>query len=109
MDLTRHIPIVQRSLQEALLVDTDAESTGQLAVVIVHASGSLYWVGTVPAKVRRALIWRETQICAFELLAALMGLIVVYERFGRQSSICHFIDSTVALSVMIKGQASTAT
>ena len=37
------------------------------------------------------------------MLAAVAGLLLVHHKFGTQYGVLHYIDSTVALSVIIKG------
>ena len=101
--LSRSVPYSHPPLEKLALLYTDAESTGSIAAVLVLSGCTHYWVSTVPVTVRRKLLSRKTQIVAFELLAALGGLEAFCEVLPMNARLLHFIDSTSALNIVLKG------
>ena len=66
-------------------------------------SRRVYIAGRVPAKVRRQLLPRKTQIVPFELLAAVAALLCVCPDECEDSQVLHFIDCQPALRILVKG------
>ena len=59
--------------------------------------------GRVPTSVRKMLAPRRTQIVAFELLAALVGIVCLAPKVASEADIIHYIDSKAALRCVIRG------
>ena len=58
-----------------ILLYSDAEGTGQIGAVAQFPDGEILCLrGRIPRRVRRLLARRKTNIAAYELLAALVGL-----------------------------------
>jgi len=99
----RRVPFTASLLPKEVILYSDAESTGHLAAVAVTHAGSLYSCGRVPARVRRMLTQRRTNIIAFELIAAVFAVVVLCPDMLSDANILHFIDCQPALSCVIKG------
>ena len=102
-EVCRCVRYLQPKLEKLALLYTDAESNGNVAAVLVCAGLTYYWTTSVAPELKRRLHHRHTQIVAFELLAAIMGLIVFDSRVGLDTRLVHFIDAEAALKIVVKG------
>ena len=98
----RKIPYEIDALAKTVILYSDAESTGRIASVIICPTVRVCYYGTVPAKLRELLRSRETQIIAFELIAAIVAILQVQQLGLNEVSFRHFVDSTPALSCILK-------
>ena len=105
--LARKVPMLRQVREKKVILYSDAESTGFVAAVAVTSSGIVFTKGRTPAKVRRLLLHRRTQIVAFELLAAVMALLSLCPQDLEDCAIVHYIDNTPALSCIVKGYSKT--
>ena len=101
--LGRQIALVEEMREKRVILYSDAESTGCVAAVAVTCHGVMYMSGRVPARVRRMLLKRITQIVAFELLAVVMAVVCLCPNELMDSDILHFIDNKPALSCIVRG------
>ena len=92
-----------RTIERLALLYTDAESSGQIAAVLVSEGVTRCLVATIPARDVRRLHRRRTQIVAFELLAAVSGLSVFSQYVDLNARLLRFIDARAALNIVIKG------
>ena len=74
---TRRVPYQPPTPDDQLMLYTDAESTGCIAAVLIHKSGRWYMSGVLPQGIRQLLKPRRTNIVGYELLAAILGVIMV--------------------------------
>ena len=100
-----HLPWRDRGLSHAdLVLYTDAESTGQIGVVLtcISSGQSLYIQDRVPQRLRDNLLPRKTQINLYELAAILCAVHTLLPRMeGRR--LVAFVDNQAALSMLVKG------
>ena len=80
---------------------TYAESNGNIATVIVTSTMRLCYVGTIPPGLWRHLRRRKANIVAFELLAAIMGVLQIQSLGIEGVGVRHFIDSNPARQCMV--------
>ena len=96
------VPYSLDELQDKAIVYTDAESDGNTATVIITSHTRLCYYGRVPQRLRRHLRRRKTNIVAFELLAAIMGVLQMQALGVENVGVRHFIDSNPARQCMVK-------
>ena len=102
-EVCRRVRYLQPKLENLALLYTDAESNGEIAAVLVNAGLTYCWTASVEPALKKKLHHRHTQIVAYELLAAIMGLIVCDSRVGLECRLIHFIDAEAALKIVVKG------
>ena len=102
--LWRITSLQQPIFTPTVLLYTDAEGSGRIGAVAEMPGGELLFLrGSIPSRVKRMLQPRRTQIVAFELLAALVGLTALAPSSLRGMRVCHFIDSSAALGCVVRG------
>ena len=102
--VSRRWPLLPTLAQPVILLYTDADGSGRLGAVAEFPSGTKVFLrGVVPGRVRRMLQKRRTQIVAFEILAAVVGILSLCPERLRGMKVVHFIDSVAALGSIIKG------
>ena len=74
---TRRIPYQPPTPEDQVILYTDAESTGFVAAVILHKSGIWYMAGELPKSLKQLLKPRRTNIVGYELMAAILGVLMV--------------------------------
>ena len=91
----RRVTSLQKPLcPPTVLLYTDAEGSGRVGAVAEMPDGELLFLrGSIPSPVKRMLQSRRTQIVAFELLAALVGLTSLAPWKFQGMRVRHFIDS----------------
>ena len=82
---------------------SDAESTGNIASVIITRGTVSYAMAKIPNAIKRKLKPRKTNIMAYELIAAVMTIILLEELVDTRIAIRHFVDNKPARSVLLKG------
>ena len=76
-------------------------------MVLVYRGRVWYQVGVIPAPIRKLLQARKTQIIAFELLAAIMAVLMIHTVIGEKVAVRHFIDNQSARSCIIKASSKS--
>ena len=102
-DVYRRVLYATPQIERLALLYTDAESSGQIAAVLIVEGVTRYWVAKVPRSLIRKLHLRYTQIVPFELIAAIMGILVFDPVVGLNTRLLHFIDARAALNIVLKG------
>ena len=88
-------------IERLALLYTGAESSGQIAAVLIVEGVTKHWVAKVPKSLIRKLYFRYTQIVPFELIAAIMGILVFDPVVGLNARLLHFIDARAALNIAL--------
>ena len=101
--MCRHVTYIEPAVTRLALLYTDAESNGRIAAVLISDSRTWCWTAMVPSSIKRRLLYRATQIVAYELLAAIMGLLIFDPIVGLNVRVLHFIDAQAALNIIVKG------
>ena len=102
--LRRVSPLLHSITPPTVLLYTDAEGSGKVGAVAEFSDGEILFLrGVVPSKVKHMLAPRRTQIVAFELLAALVGLVALAPAKLRGMRVRHFIDNSAALACVVRG------
>ena len=101
--LVRAVPFLQPLPEKRVVLYSDATSDGTVAAVAIVQGKAMYTCGKLPARVRRLLKTRKTNIVAFELLAAVAAILALCPQQLHDAAIVHFIDSKPALSCILKG------
>ena len=94
-------------LAPPVFIYTDAEGTGGIGAVLWAADISPFYIqDTIPENIRSRLLPRKTQINAFEVIAVWATI----RRIGllRNRDVILFIDNTVALQCIRKGDSRVA-
>ena len=99
----RRIPFSLAPELPMAIVYSDAESHGDVAAVFVFEHRVSFIAGKLPGNVRKLLQERRTNLVAYELLAAILAIVTVDRLLPAHVGVRHFVDSTPALSCVIKG------
>ena len=86
-----------------LVLYSDAEGNGCAGAVAIKGDTRIFMRGQIPARVRRLLQARKTNICAYELLIAVASLVSFCPQLVRDSRVVHYVDSKSAISNILKG------
>ena len=98
----RKLPYEPTKLVEKAVVYSDAESHGSVATVVIYQNVIWYQAGMIPDSITRRLQPRKTQIVAFELLAAIMAVLLVAQILPPGVAIHNFIDNKRSRSCIVK-------
>ena len=98
----RETPYSLDPLSTQALIYTDAESNGNIATVIVTKGAILCYYGTIPGRLRKVLRYRKTNIVAYELLAAIMGILQFKQLNLTEVGGLHFVDSNPARQCLVR-------
>jgi hypothetical protein len=91
------------ALERLAIAYSDAESTGSVAAVFVCDGCMYYMQASITRRVMRILRDRLTNIVAYELIAAILAVIVADRLLPANVGIRHFVDSKPALGCILKG------
>ena len=100
---SRQVPYVQDMYEKVAVAYSDAESTGYIASVVIVQGVVFYAHARLPNSVRRKLKPRRTNILAYELVAAIMTILMLDGLVSTKVAVRHFVDNTAARSIIIKG------
>ena len=100
---SRTIPLQPQVHSDRLLLYSDAEGNGGVGAVAVKGNIRIFMRGKIPARVRRLLLKRKTNIVAYELLIAVASLVSFCPELVQNSEVVHYVDSKPAISNIIKG------
>ena len=85
------------------MIYSDAEGDGNIAVVFVVDGHFRFFMTRIPNHVRKRLRKRRTNIVAFELVAAILSMLV-FSEYVESDVHCHrYIDSTPAMRCIVRG------
>ena len=62
-----------------------------------------YYKTRIPNSIRRRLRQRQTNTVAFELIAAILSILVFVSKVEPEVHMHHYIDSTAALGCIVRG------
>ena len=99
----RAIPFARALPDNRLILYSDAEGNGQVASVAIRGATRIYMRGRIPNRVRHMLKSRKTNIVAYELFIAVAAVVTFCPELLINASILHFVDSTPAISCILKG------
>ena len=83
---------VDTTVQRAVAY-SDAESTGHMAVVVIFQDSIWYQAGLIQKEIRARLQPRKTQIVAYELIAAVMTVLLVSRILPSGVVLRQFVDN----------------
>ena len=101
MRLSHRISFTRPISEKRAIIYSDAEGDGNIAGVLVLDGYMCFFVTRIPTHLRRRLRVRKTNIIAFELIAAILS-ILMFSRLVELDVHCHhYIDSTSALRSIV--------
>ena len=89
--------------EKRAIIYSDAEGDGNIAGVLILGSSMFFYMTRIPSAVRKRLRHRRTNIIAFELIAAILSILVFVSKVDSEVNVHHYIDSTPALSCIVRG------
>ena len=97
------MPYTQDGHESVAVAYSDAESTGYISSVLIVQGNVIYAHARIPPSVRRKLKPRRTNILAYELIAAIMTILLLDGLVDERVAVRHFIDNVAARSIILKG------
>ena len=101
--LCRQIPFARELPDKRVILYSDAEGNGNVASVAIKGNIKIYMKGRVPARVRRMLKVRKTNITGYELLIAVAAVVSFAPELLHDAVIEHYIDKQPAISCIVRG------
>ena len=99
----RTVPYVMLTPASRAVIYSDAESTGHIGVVVLFQGRIWFGHGDIPRRIRNMLKTRKTNIMGYELVAAILVIIMLDKVIPQQACIQHYIDNQSAKHSVIAG------
>ena len=91
------------SAESQVVIYTDAESTGHIGLVLVYKGRCWYARADIPNAIKRKLKRRRTNIRAYEVIAAVLGIFTLDQILPEHVCIRHYVDNLSAKECIITG------
>ena len=105
---TRQVPYTQLMPCSQAILYSDAESEGHVGVVLLYNGRAWYGHKDLPNSIRRLLKQRRTNIMGYELIAAIMVILLLDTILPQPVCVRHYVDNTSAKACIVTGHSKQA-